>query len=62
MTERPNQFGDGAACERMTGRWSHLVGDKFFDWRDVREKLEPAPDGRIIYEAFCNPTKGSAPG
>jgi hypothetical protein len=57
----------------MMGRWSHLVSDKFLDWLDtpkglrelrehLRAKLEPAPDGRIIYEAFCNPTKGRAPG
>ena len=73
MTDPPNQFGDGAAYERMMGRWSHLVGDKFLDWLDapkglrelrehLRAKLEPAPDGRIIYEAFCNPVKGRAPG
>ena len=34
MTEPPNQFGDGAAYERMMGRWSHLVGEKFLDWLD----------------------------
>jgi ubiquinone/menaquinone biosynthesis C-methylase UbiE len=32
MSEPPNQFGDGAAYERMMGRWSHLVGEKFLDW------------------------------
>jgi hypothetical protein len=27
----------------------------------LREKLKPAPDGRIVYEAFCNAVKGTAP-
>jgi hypothetical protein len=73
MTKRPNQFGDGAAYERMMGRSSHLVGDKFLDWLDapkglrelrehLRAKLEPASVGRIIYEAFCNAVKRRAPG
>ena len=39
MTEPPNQFGDGAAYERMMGRWSHLVGEKFLDWLDAPKGL-----------------------
>jgi len=27
----------------------------------LREKLKPAADGRIVYEAFCNAVKGRAP-
>jgi hypothetical protein len=27
----------------------------------LREKLKPAPDGRIVYDAFCNAVKGRAP-
>jgi len=39
MTEPPNQFGDGAAYERMMGRWSHLVGEKFLAWLDALKGL-----------------------
>jgi hypothetical protein len=28
----------------------------------LREKLTPAPGGRIVYDAFCNAVKGTAPG
>ncbi len=39
MTEPPNQFGDGAAYERMMGRWSHRVGEKFLDWLNAPKGL-----------------------
>ena len=39
MTEPPNQFGDGAAYERVMGRWSHLVGEKLLDWLDAPKGL-----------------------
>jgi hypothetical protein len=39
MTEPPNQFGDGAAYERMMGHWRHLVGEKFPDWPDAPKGL-----------------------
>jgi SAM-dependent methyltransferase len=32
MSEAPNLFDDGNAYERMMGRWSRLVGEKFLDW------------------------------
>ena len=35
LTEEPNLFRDGQAYERMMGRWSHLVGEKFLDWLDA---------------------------
>jgi SAM-dependent methyltransferase len=46
MTNEPNQFGDGAAYERMMGRWSHLVGEKFLDWLD-------APNGLRWIDVGC---------
>jgi SAM-dependent methyltransferase len=33
----PIQFDDGAAYERLMGRWSRLAGEQFLDW------LAPAP-------------------
>ena len=33
MTENPQaMFGDGAAYERMMGRWSRMAGRQFLDW------------------------------
>jgi len=32
MTEPPIRFDDGAAYERLMGRWSALVGERFLDW------------------------------
>jgi ubiquinone/menaquinone biosynthesis C-methylase UbiE len=32
MQERGNLFADGAAYERMMGRWSQPVGEQFLDW------------------------------
>jgi SAM-dependent methyltransferase len=32
MTEPPINFDDGAAYERMMGKWSQLVGNVFVDW------------------------------
>lgn len=32
MTEPTIRFDDGAAYERMMGRWSALVGEQFLDW------------------------------
>lgn len=32
MNPARNQFDDGQAYERLMGRWSRLVGEKFLDW------------------------------
>ena len=32
MTAPGQMFADGAAYERMMGRWSRLVGEQFLDW------------------------------
>jgi ubiquinone/menaquinone biosynthesis C-methylase UbiE len=37
MTEPPIRFDDGTAYERMMGRWSALVGERFLDWIAVPE-------------------------
>lgn len=34
MAEQPNFFTDGAAYERLMGRWSVLAGADFLDWLD----------------------------
>lgn len=39
MVEQRIQFNDGAAYERMMGRWSRLAGDVFLDWLDVKPGL-----------------------
>ncbi|MCH9670790.1 MAG: methyltransferase domain-containing protein [Gammaproteobacteria bacterium] len=39
MAEQPIQFNDGAAYERMMGRWSRLAGDVFLDWLAVESGL-----------------------
>jgi SAM-dependent methyltransferase len=36
---QPNLFRDGKAYERMMGRWSHRVGEKFLDWLDAPKGL-----------------------
>jgi ubiquinone/menaquinone biosynthesis C-methylase UbiE len=40
MNETPNLFGDGKAYERLMGRWSRLVGEKFLDWVDAPKNLK----------------------
>lgn len=35
MTSPEKLFTDGAAYERMMGRWSRMVGETFLDWLDV---------------------------
>ncbi len=32
MSDPSNLFDDGKAYERLMGRWSRLVGEKFLDW------------------------------
>lgn len=32
VSDEPIRFDDGAAYERMMGRWSRLAGDVFLDW------------------------------
>ena len=32
MSDAASQFNDGAAYERLMGRWSRLVGQQFLDW------------------------------
>jgi ubiquinone/menaquinone biosynthesis C-methylase UbiE len=40
MTGAPNLFGDGAAYERLMGRWSRLAGEKFLDWLNAPKNLK----------------------
>jgi len=40
MNQAPNLFADGKAYERLMGRWSRLVGDKFVDWLDPPKNLQ----------------------
>jgi ubiquinone/menaquinone biosynthesis C-methylase UbiE len=40
MNQAPNLFADGKAYERLMGRWSRLVGDKFVDWLDPSKNLQ----------------------
>ncbi len=35
MSEADRLFTDGAAYERLMGRWSRLVGEAFLDWLDI---------------------------
>jgi SAM-dependent methyltransferase len=35
-----NLFTDGEAYERLMGRWSRLVGQKFLDWLDTPKNLQ----------------------
>jgi ubiquinone/menaquinone biosynthesis C-methylase UbiE len=35
----PNLFTDGKAYERLMGRWSRLVGQKFLDWLNAPKTL-----------------------
>lgn len=39
MTSNDQLFTDGAAYERLMGRWSRRVGDIFVDWVDVPNNL-----------------------
>jgi ubiquinone/menaquinone biosynthesis C-methylase UbiE len=39
MVEHRINFDDGAAYERMMGRWSRLAGDVFLEWLDVDTEL-----------------------
>ena len=39
MAEHQIRFNDGAAYERMMGRWSRLAGDIFLDWLTPRARL-----------------------
>ena len=39
MAKHSIQFNDGAAYERMMGRWSRLAGDVFLHWLDVESGL-----------------------
>ena len=40
MAEQQIRFDDGAAYERMMGRWSRLAGDVFLDWLAPRPGLD----------------------
>ncbi len=40
MNEAPNLFADGKAYERLMGRWSRLVGEKFLDWLAPPKNLQ----------------------
>ncbi len=42
MTAQQIRFDDGAAYERLMGKWSQLAGDVFLDW------LKPAPGLRWV--------------
>jgi ubiquinone/menaquinone biosynthesis C-methylase UbiE len=39
MSDAPDLFNDGAAYERLMGRWSRLAGEKFLDWLDAPKNL-----------------------
>jgi ubiquinone/menaquinone biosynthesis C-methylase UbiE len=39
MSEAAKLFADGAAYERMMGRWSRLAGEKFLEWLDAPKNL-----------------------
>jgi len=39
MSQTANLFADGAAYERLMGRWSRLAGDVFLDWFDIPANL-----------------------
>jgi hypothetical protein len=39
VSEQPNFFTDGAAYERLMGRWSALVGEVFLDWLAQPKRL-----------------------
>jgi ubiquinone/menaquinone biosynthesis C-methylase UbiE len=39
MTEHDELFSDGAAYERMMGRWSRVAGKLFLDWIELPSGL-----------------------
>jgi SAM-dependent methyltransferase len=39
MSETVNLFDDGAAYEKLMGRWSQVVGARFLDWLDAPKGL-----------------------
>jgi hypothetical protein len=39
MTECHELFSDGAAYERMMGRWSRVAGKSFLDWIELPSGL-----------------------
>jgi ubiquinone/menaquinone biosynthesis C-methylase UbiE len=39
MAEAHELFSDGAAYERLMGRWSRLIGESFVDWLDLPKGL-----------------------
>jgi ubiquinone/menaquinone biosynthesis C-methylase UbiE len=46
MTQPSDMFGDGAAYERMMGRWSRRVGAQFLKWIEV-------PSGKSWLDVGC---------
>ena len=40
MSEAPSHFADGAAYERLMGRWSQLVGTTFLEWLGLPQGLK----------------------
>jgi hypothetical protein len=39
MSEPDKLFTDGAAYERLMGRWSRVVAEAFLDWMDAPKNL-----------------------
>ena len=39
MSRTDELFSDGAAYERLMGRWSHRAGDVFLDWIEAPKNL-----------------------
>jgi hypothetical protein len=39
MSDAGTQFSDGKAYERLMGRWSRVVGEKFLDWLALSKGL-----------------------
>ena len=40
MNEAPSLFADGAAYERLMGRWSQIAGATFLDWLGLPQGLK----------------------
>ena len=65
MTAPEALFTDGAAYERLMGRWSRLVGEIFIEWLDVPPGLRWLDLMTLIRcpnNQHCNPNSKYGPG